>query len=41
MQQYHPNSYELLAKNLDSEKQNFIKSLFSIAEQRKAGHAKV
>nr|CAG8510674.1 13785_t:CDS:10 [Entrophospora candida] len=40
MQQYYPNSYELLAKNLDSEKENFIRSLFSIAEQRKAELAK-
>ncbi|CAJ0650459.1 16009_t:CDS:10 [Entrophospora sp. SA101] len=40
MQQYYPNSYELLAKNLDSEKENFIRSIFSIAEQRKAELAK-
>ncbi|RHZ46534.1 hypothetical protein Glove_615g3 [Diversispora epigaea] len=35
VQQHYPNSYALLTKNLDQEKQNCIMSLFAKAEQRR------
>ncbi|CAI2196173.1 17572_t:CDS:10, partial [Funneliformis geosporum] len=35
VQQHYPTSYNLLTKNLDAEKQNFIMKIFSTADERK------
>lgn len=35
VQQHYPTSYNLLTKNLDTEKQNFIMKIFSIANERR------
>ncbi|CAG8437081.1 2268_t:CDS:10 [Funneliformis mosseae] len=35
VQQHYPTSYNLLTKNLDTEKQNFIMKIFSMADERK------